>query len=144
MKTKKWCEDTFLGQILPPKFVFGPGVLSIIFGKLLGFGPLFFPNPDPQIFTVWSAGTPSGGVWAAQGEGVAEGVLLRALEHYRGRSAPYSSLAHIAEHYAERSGMFTRETVPQLRAVLYDMDHPFCQPTADAAREEWEGRFDEL
>ena len=81
---------------------------------------------------------------AAQGEGVAEGVLLRALEHYRGRSAPYSSLAHIAEHYAERSGMFTRETVPQLRAVLYDMDHRFCQPTADAAREEWEGRFDEL
>ena len=41
MKTKKWCEDTFLGQILPPKF-FGPGVLLIIFGKLLGFGPLFF------------------------------------------------------------------------------------------------------
>ena len=81
---------------------------------------------------------------AAQGEGVAEGVLLRALEHYRGRSSPYSSLAHIAEHYAERSGMFTKQTVPQLRAVLYDMDHRFCQPTADAAREDGESRFDGL
>ena len=45
VKTKSGCEDTILGQNLPP----GGGSYVLIFGKLIGFERQFFDIPPIEV-----------------------------------------------------------------------------------------------